>query len=119
MNEDQMKKIVEDIYDDSKEETVWSIIGQLYGKKMHSNLIIHAVYCFFFFASAILCSIKFFNVQQVQFQIMYAALFICCIQFVAHMKTVYWQTLHRNDIKREIKRLELRIVELNETIKNK
>jgi len=119
MTGEQMKKIIEDVYDDSKEETVLSIIGQLYNEKMRSNLIIHGVYCLFFFALAVLCSIKFFNVRQVQFQIMYAALFICCIQFVTHMKTVYWQMVHRNGMKREIKRLELRIAELNDTVKNK
>ena len=119
MNEEQVKKIIEDIYNDSKEDTVLSIIGQLYNEKMRSNLIIHAVYCSFFFALAIFCGVKFFNIQQTQFQIMYAAIFVCCMQFVTHIKTVYWQMVHRNGMKREIKRLELRIAELNETVKNK
>ncbi len=119
MDEEQIRKILEDNYEDSKEDTVLSIMKQLYGKRMHSSLIIHAVYCSFFFALAIVCSILFFKTDQLQFQIMYAALFVCCIQFVTHMKTVYWQTLHRNGTKREIKRLELRIAELNETVKNK
>lgn len=119
MNEEGLKKIIEDTYDGSKEDTVFSVIGQLYGRKMRSSFIIHAVYCSLFFALCIFCGVKFFKTDQLQYQIMYAALFVCCIQFVAHMKTVYWQALHRNSVKREIKRLELRIAELNEIVKNK
>ena len=119
MDQEQMEKILEgpEDYDDSKEDSIYSVVEQLYGKKMHSNLILHGSYIFFFFALAAFCAVKFFMTDLIQFQIMYAALFVCCMQFVAHRKTVYWQGFHRNSIKREIKRLELRIAELAETVK--
>ena len=119
MNEEQIKKIIEDTYDDSKEDTLLSMVGQLYSRKMFSSFIAHAAYSSIFVALAIFCGVKFFKTDQLQFHIMYAAFFDCCMLFVAHMKTVYWQAVHRNSVKREIKRLELRIAELDQTIKEK
>jgi hypothetical protein len=50
---------------------------------------------------------------------MYAAIFVCCIQFCIFSKTKYWQMLYKINTSREIKRLEIRIAELAETIKGK
>ncbi len=119
MNEEQLKKIIEDTYDDSKEDNLLSMVGQLYSRKMLSSLIAHGAYSSVFIALAVFCGIKFFKTQQIQFQVMYAAIFVCCIQFVVLRKVIYWQMLHKHNISREIKRLELRIAELNQTVKSK
>jgi hypothetical protein len=119
MNDEQIKKIIEDTYDESREDTLLSMVGQLYSKKMFSSFIVHGAYSLPFLAGAIFCGIKFFNTQQVRYQIMFAAIFICCVQFVTLRKNIYWQMLHKNSISREIKRLEIRIAELSETVKNK
>jgi hypothetical protein len=119
MDQEQIKKIIEDTYDDSKEDTLLSMVGQLYSRKMLSSFIVHAAYSSVFIALAVFCGVKFFQTQQVRYQIMYAAILVCCIQFVTLRKNIYWQMLHKNSISREIKRLELRIAELNETVKNK
>ena len=119
MDQEQIKKIIEDTYDDSKEDTLLSMVGQLYSRKMLSSLIAHGAYSLVFIVLAIFCGVEFFDTQQVQYQIMYAAIFVCCIQFVTLRKNIYWQMLHKNSISREIKRLEIRIAELNETVKNK
>ena len=119
MNEELIKKIIEDTYDDTKEDSLFSMVGQLYSRKMISSLIVHGVYSLPFIAGAIFCGIKFFKTGQTQFLIMYAAIFVCCIQVCIFSKSKYWQMLHKINISREIKRLELRIAELNETVKNK
>ena len=119
MDQEQIKKIIEDTYDDSKEDTLLSMVGQLYSRKMFSSFIVHVAYSSVFIVLAVFCGIKFFQTQQVQYQIMYAVIFVCCIEFVILRKNIYWQMLHRNSISREIKRLEIRIAELNETVKNK
>jgi len=72
-----------------------------------------------FMAGAIVSAVMFFATEQVQYQIMWAVIFLTCIQWVGSMKIFAWQMIHRNGIKREIKRLELRIAELSETVKNK
>ena len=119
MDQEQIKKIIEDTYDDSKEDNLLSMVGQLYSRKMFSSFIVHAAYSSIFIVLAVFCGIKFFQTQQVQYQIMYAAIFVCSIEFVILRKNIYWQMLHKNSISREIKRLEIHIAELNETVKNK
>jgi len=121
MNEEEIKKIIygQEEYDESKEDTLLSMVGQLYSRKMAESFIVHGVYSLPFIAGAVFCGIKFFRTEQIQFQVMYAAIFVCCIQFVVFSKVKYWQMLHKNNISREIKRLELRIAELAEILKNK
>ncbi len=119
MDQEQIKKIIEDTYDDSKEDNLLSMVGQLYSRKMFSSFIVHAAYSLPFIAGAIFCGIKFFKTGQTQFQIMYSAIFVCCIQVCIFSKAKYWQMLHKINISREIKRLELRIEELKETVKDK
>ena len=121
MDKEQIKKIIDSQpeYDESKEDTLLSMTGQLYSKQMLPSMLVHGIYSIPFIAGAIYCGIKFFRTDQSQFQLMHAAIFICCIQFAIFSKAKYWQMLHKNNISREIKRLELRIADLNETIKNK
>ncbi len=119
MNDEQIKKIIDGVYDNSEEDSLLSLVGELYSKKMFPSFIAHFLYGLPFLAGAIYCGIKFFNTDQTQLHIMYAAIFICCIEFCIFSKAKYWQMLHKINISREIKRLELRIAELNETVKNK
>ena len=119
MDNEEMKKIIDDIYDEPKEDSLFSLVGELYSKKMAPSMIVHATYSLPFIAGALFCGIKFFKTDQTQIQIMYAAIFVCCIEFCIFSKAKYWQMLHKINISREIKRLELRIAELNETVKNK
>ncbi len=119
MNEEEIKKIIDDTYDDSREDTLLSMVGQLYSQKMVPSMVVHFAYSLPFIAGAVFCGIKFFKTDQTQYQIMYAAIFVCCIQFCIFSKAKYWQMLYKINTSREIKRLELRIAELNETVKNK
>jgi len=50
---------------------------------------------------------------------MYAAGFVCFVHGISLIKIFAWQIIHRNGLRREIKRLEIRIAVLNETVKNK
>jgi len=119
MNEEEIKKIIDDTYDDSREDTLLSMVGQLYSQKMVPSMIVHFAYSLPFMIGAVFCGIKFFRTDLTQYQIMYAAIFVCCIEFCIFSKSKYWQMLYKMNISREIKRLELRIAELNETVKNK
>jgi hypothetical protein len=119
MNEEQIKKIIDDVYDNFEEDSLLSMVGQLYSKRMFNSFIAHFLYGLPFMIGAVYCGIKFFKTDQSQFHIMYAAIFVCCIQFCIFSKAKYWQMLYKINTSREIKRLELRIAELNETVKNK
>ncbi len=106
-------------YNDSKEDTLCSMLKDFYNKKMLFWIIILWVYFLVFLALAVFSGIKFFKTDQTRYQIMYAAVFVCCIQFFVLIKIFAWQMIHRNNIKREIKRLEIRVAELKQTVKEK
>ena len=119
MNDEDIKKIIEDNYDESKEDTYCAMASDFFSKGMRSITIYIFLHFFFFFALAILSAVLFFLADQTKDQIMYAAIFVCLILIGYLIKVGAWIMVGRNSIKREIKRLELRIAELNETVKNK
>jgi hypothetical protein len=88
------------------------MVSEFYSRKMLSIVILVWVWGIAFLAGAVFSGVRFFRADEIRCQIMYAAIFISCIQFVATLKVFAWQIIHRNSIKREIKRLELRIAEL-------
>ncbi len=115
MNDD-IRKILDDTYDDSREDSIRAMIGDFYSRRMLSVAVLVWVWAVVFFAGAGYSAMKFFKTDQTQEQIMYAALFICLVQFVGLMKVFAWQMMARNSIKREVKRLEIRIAELAKSL---
>jgi hypothetical protein len=118
MDDEQIKKMVEETYDNSKEDTIRSMIGDFYNRKMVSIIFFFWIFMILFMAALVYSGIKFFKTEQVQSQIMYSTIFISCLLGGSIVKVFAWQMIHRNSIKREIKRLELRIVELGQTVKS-
>ena len=116
MNDRQTEAMIDEIYDTSKEDTLLTMVGELYSKRMLPSLLVHGVYSLPFIVLAVYCGIKFFDTQEVQFQLMHAAIFICCVHVVFLRKAIYWQMLQKNSISREVKRLEVRICELTQII---
>ncbi len=108
MNDEQIKKNIDDTYNDSKEDTFCSMARDLYNKKELATLIWVWGNSLVFLALIVFSSIKFFQTEQTKYQIMYAAIFICCIQVIILAKIVCWQTVNRNRTTREIKRLVLK-----------
>jgi len=110
---------MDDTYDYSKEDTIWSMLREFYNRKMMSFVILLWILAVIFIVGSIYCGIRFFRAAEIKYMIMYAAIFICCTLSIGFLKVLAWVMLQRHSIKREIKRLELRIAELNETVKNK
>ena len=119
MNEELIKKMIEDTYDDSREDGVLWMARDFYSKKSASLAIMVWAFAIAFFAGATYCGFQFFNAEQTQYQILYAVIFGLFVEGIALMKIFAWQMLARNSVKREIKRLELRIAELNEAVKSR
>ena len=116
MNDKRTQAMIDEIYDTSKEDTLLSMVGELYSRRMLPSMLVHAVHSLPFIIGAVYCGIKFFDTQQGQFQLMYAAIFICCVHVIFLRKVIYWQMLHKNNVSREVKRLEVRIVELTQIV---
>ena len=101
------------------ENTLRSMLREFYNRKMISVIILVWVYALVFLALAVFSGIEFFKADMIKGQIMYAVIFLCCIQFIALMKIFAWQMIHRNSIKREIAKLKNQISELNGIVKNR
>lgn len=112
MNDEQIKRMIEDTYDDSREDTIRSMVSEFYSRKMLTTALLVWGWAIVFFAGAVYCGYRFLKTDDVRSQIMHAALFICFYVSIGLMKVFAWGMIHRHNIKREIKRLELRIAEL-------
>ena len=121
MDKEQIKKIIDSPleYDESKEDTYRSMLRDFFSKEMRWVMINLYAWSAFFFVLVIISVVQFFKTDETKFQIMYATIFICCSLSIGLCKAITFVMLQRHSIKREIKRLELRIAELNETVKNK
>lgn len=119
MNEEELKKIINGSYDNSKEDTIRSMLGDFYNRKMASTVIFMWFWGIVFMAGAFYSAFKFFGTDEIQLQIMYATIFVVLLLWIAILKIFAWQMIHRNNIKREIKRLELAVAELGEIVKKK
>jgi len=119
MDDKLMKKMTEDSYDDSREGSVLWMAKEFYSKKMASFAIMVWAVAVIFFAGAVYTGVRFFGTDNTRHQIMYAVLFICFVHGIGLMKIFSWQMISDNSIKREVKRLELRIAELAERIGSK
>lgn len=111
--------MIADTYDESRENTLRGMIGEFYNRKNTSTVIVVWAFAVFCIALAVYCGIAFFRTGEIQLQLMYAVIFVVMMQWMGQIKIFAWLIIHRNGIKREIKRLELRIAELNETVKSR
>ena len=115
MTDEQIKRILDEAqdYEDARENTFRSMLGDFYNRKMLSTAIFVWMWGLAVVAGATYSAVQFFRNVETRDQIMYATIFICCVQFLSLTKIFAWQLIHRNGILREIKRLELRVAELS------
>lgn len=125
MDHEEIKKIIDSPpeYDELKEDSYISWVMSAF-KNCRQNsqqwaIILVFGHFFFFLALAIVCGILFLATDQTKLQIMYAAFFVCCILIGYLIKVFGWVMASKNSISREIKRLELRIAELSNAVKEK
>jgi len=119
MSQEQIRKIVEDSYDDSKEETLRAMARDFYSRRLLSTAILVWGWAIVFIALAAYSALQFFKADQTKEQIMFAALFILGAHGLGLMKIFAWEMIHRSGIRRDLKRMELRIAELSEMLKGK
>jgi hypothetical protein len=116
---DQIKRIIDDSYDESKAEGLRSMVSDFYSRKLLSSAIAAWIGGVMFVALSIFSAMQFFKAAGTQLQILYAVLFVVGMQGFVLVKIFSWQMVHRHSVKRDLKRLELRVVELSEALKTK
>ena len=121
MNPDDLKKRMDqkDIYDETREDTLRAMLLSFYSRRMLSTAVLVWINFLFWAAMGIVSMILLFRTTDIRYQLLYAALFICFLQWATLSKIFAWQMIHRHSIQREIKRLEFRLAELQETIRGR
>ena len=104
MNDEQIKKNINENFDESKEDSIWSMARDFYSSQMCSAAILVWVWAIIFFVPAVYSAIQFFRADRTKSQILYATIFICCFNGICLMKILGCQMIHRLGIKRGIKR---------------
>ena len=113
MSQTTLKDIIDaPEYDINRENTLRSMLYDFYNRNMMFIVIFIWSWGLAFMIGLVYCGIRFVHAEQTQAQIMYATLALGCFQGIAMLKVFAWQMIHRNSIKRDIKRLEMRVLEL-------
>ena len=120
MNDEEIRKIIDDpdVFD-FEQGNYLNMVKEFFSRRMRLIATIFFVHFFFFLALAIVSGALFLQADHTKQQIMYAAFFICSVLIAYAGKIFTWSIGGSYIIKREMKRLELCIAELNETLKNR
>ena len=118
MDKKEIQTLMDDLYPESEENVLWSMASEFYSRRMFTVSLIVWAMSLFYVAGSVICGILFFRTDSAQFQLMYATLFLICVGAVFLLKVYAWEIIHRNSIKREIKRLEIRIAQLTRLIQD-
>ena len=120
MDRAQLKRIIDspDEYDEGKDETYAAYAKTFFKHSQPWILLLVFGHFFFCWGLAVVCAFLFAYSDSTKYQILYAALFVCLILIGYLVKVFAWILAGKSAIKRDIKRLELRVVELTEALKS-
>ena len=121
MDKEQLKRIIDspDQYDETRQDNLATWFADAWGKRMRWVMTCVFVQYAILLIPAVLTAIWFFRTDQIKSQIACAAIFLFCNIWMGFISVFAWVMGQRPNLTREIRRLELRIVELNETIDGK
>ena len=115
--EDDIRRVLangEVPYDLDKEEGLFRQWAGIYRGKMRWMAIIATVESVVFLVLIVLAAVEFFQADETKWQIFYATGVLLLAGLLLLVKLWGWGQMNRYSIQREIKRLELRILELGE-----
>lgn len=116
MNTSDIRKILDQTYDDSREGSIRSMVSDFYSRRMLWTAAFIWAVGLVFFLGAIFTGVRLLGADQTRDQILYATGFLTFVNLLGLMKTFAWQMLYRNSLAREIKRLEIHIAELAKSL---
>jgi O-antigen/teichoic acid export membrane protein len=115
--DDDIRKVLangESIYDLEKEEGLFSQWAGIYRGKLRWLAIFVTIETVVFMVLLVLAAVEFFQADDTKWQIFYATGVLLLAGLLLLVKLWGWMQMNRYSIQREIKRLELRILELGE-----
>lgn len=119
--DDDLQKIIDDLegYDEQREGTALGTLREFYSRKFLSTAIAVWANAIVMAGVAVLCAVLFFRTNVVKEEILYATIFMGALIWIAGVKTFAWMAINRNSIAREVKRLEIRVVEMTRAIEQR
>jgi hypothetical protein len=116
MSDDIVRKILDEMeHDSGREDSLRRMIASAFEARTRVYTLIVGIIVAAATTAAVWVTILFFRTDEVRDMILYATLFNTCMLVIASVRLFLWQLLLRQGVMREIKRLELRLLELAKT----
>ncbi|BFP42565.1 hypothetical protein FGF1_34100 [Flavobacteriaceae bacterium GF1] len=96
-------------YEELEEKNLFGKITEVYKGKMGWLAIIMNIMHLVLFGCFIYVLVQFFDAEATKDLIVWASAGFCCLIFMAMMKLYVWMQMDKNDVLRELKRVELQI----------
>ena len=105
-------------YDELEEQNLIGKLGEVFKSKMGWLAIIMNVVHLVIFGLLIYCIVQFFGTNETNELIKWASAGFLCMIAMGMLKLYIWMQMDKNDILREMKRLELQIATLFSKLDN-
>ena len=99
-----------------EEPSLRTMLGDVFTGRLRWLMILTGFVIFVFFLLAVWAGIRFFSADEVAEMIRWGALMFLFAMSVSFMKIFHWMEMERFAIVREVKRVELRVVQLAEEL---
>lgn len=98
-----------EFYDQLEEQNLLEKIGETFKGKTGWLVVFMNLMNLIFFVLFVYCSFQFFNTDETNELIKWTAAGFLCWSFMAFIKLYVWMQMNKNDVLRELKRLELQV----------
>ncbi len=101
-------------YESLEERNLFGKLGEVYKGKMGWLIVVMNIVNLVFLGLFVYCLIQFFETNDTNMLIKWAFGGVMCWTFMAMIKLYIWMQMNRNDVLRELKRIELQLAVLKE-----
>lgn len=101
-------------YDELDEKNLLGKLGEVYRGKMGWLAIIMNIMHLVIFGLFVYCLVQFFGTENTNELLKWASAGFLCMIFMGMLKLYVWMQMDKNDILREIKRLELQVATMSQ-----
>ncbi len=119
-NRDQIDEMIKEtlsreeaaFYDSLEEQNLIGKIGEIYRGKLGWLAIVMNVVNLLIFAAFVYCLIQFLGTDETNALIRWSAAGFICMIAMGMLKVYFWMQMNKNDVLRELKRLEIQVATL-------
>lgn len=107
MDADKLREMIDQAYEDNRDEGLLAMAARFYSKEMRSIALVTWFWFLVFLVPAVYVALRFFRTapDQTKAQILYATIFIACVQGMAIVKVFAWQMMARQGLRGQLMRL--------------